>query len=81
MLKMFNVFDLCIIFTRRYGPLRYATQACFQLLRRVSAEAFITLRSKKDFVMLLRPIFGNFWFPVVTLVTFSSNLSHFVRNL
>ena len=30
--------------------------------------------------MLFWPIFGDFWFPVVTLVTFSSNISNFERN-
>ena len=29
---------------------------------------------------LFWPIFANFWCPVVTLVTFSSNLSNFERN-
>ena len=31
-------------------------------------------------IMLFWPIFGNFWCPVVTLVTFSSNLSNFETN-
>ncbi len=30
--------------------------------------------------MLFWPIFGNFWFLVVTLAAFSSNLSNFERN-
>ena len=30
--------------------------------------------------LLFWPIFGIFWCPVVTLVTFSSNLSNFERN-
>ena len=30
--------------------------------------------------MLFWPIFNHFWFPVVTLVTFSSNLSNFQKN-
>ena len=30
--------------------------------------------------MLFWPIFGNLWCPVVTVVTFSSNLSNFERN-
>ena len=30
--------------------------------------------------MLFGPIFGDFWCPVVTVVTFSSNLSNFERN-
>ena len=30
--------------------------------------------------MLFWPIFGNFWCPGVTLVTFSSNVSNFERN-
>ena len=35
---------------------------------------------KKNLIMLFWPIFGNFWCPVVTLVTFNSNLSKFERN-
>ena len=35
---------------------------------------------KNKLIMLLRFIFGNYWCPVVTLVTFSSNLSNFERN-
>ena len=30
--------------------------------------------------MLFWPIFGNFWCPIVTMVTFSSNLINFERN-
>ena len=43
-------------------------------------RAFFALREKKGLIMLFRPIFGNFLCPVVTLVTFSSNLSNFERN-
>ena len=35
---------------------------------------------KKELLMLCCPIFCDFWGPVVTLVTFSSNLSNFERN-
>ena len=35
---------------------------------------------KKKLIMLLWPIFGNFWCPVVTLVIFSSNLNNFEKN-
>ena len=45
-----------------------------------SAEAFFALRGKKTLIMLFWPIFGDFWFPVVTLVTFSSNLSNFQKS-
>ena len=45
-----------------------------------SAEAFFALRTKNEFIMLFGPIFGNFLCPVVTLVTFSSNISNFERN-
>ena len=31
-------------------------------------------------IMLFWHIFGNLWCPVVTLVTFSSNISNFERN-
>ena len=36
--------------------------------------------AKKELFMPFWPIFGNFWCPVVTLVTFSSNLSNFEKN-
>ena len=35
---------------------------------------------KKGLIMLFWTIFCNFWCPVVTLVTFSSNLSNFEKN-
>ena len=60
--------------TRRYRY-RYAS-----LLLAPAAKAFFALRAKKELIMLFWPIFGNFWCPVVTLVTFSSNLSNFERN-
>ena len=41
---------------------------------------FFSLLAKKVLIMLFWPIFGNFWCPVVTLVTFISNLSEFERN-
>jgi hypothetical protein len=39
--------------------------------------AFFALRAKKELFIMFWPIFGNLWCPVVTVVTFSSNL----RNL
>ena len=65
--------------TRRYGPLCGPTSSSCGG-HRPSAEAFFALRQKKEVVMLFGPIFGNFWCPVVTLVTFSSNISNFERN-
>ena len=65
--------------TRRYGPLRGPTSSSCGGLQ-PSAEAFFALRAKKKLIMLFWPIFGIFWCPVVTLVTFSSNLSNFERN-
>ena len=46
------------------------------------AEAFFVLWANNDLIniMLFWPIFGHFWFPVVTLVTFSNNLIIFVRD-
>ena len=35
---------------------------------------------RKKFILLFWPIFGNFWCPVVNLVTFCRNLSKFKRN-
>ena len=65
--------------TKRYGPLRGPTSSSCGGLR-PSAEAFFALRAKKELIMLFWPIFGDFWCPVVTVVTFSSNLSNFERN-
>ena len=65
--------------TRRYGPLRGPTSSSCGGLR-PSAEAFFALWAKKEIIMLFWPSFGHFWCPVVTLVTFSSNLSNFERN-
>ena len=41
---------------------------------------FVALWAKKEINMLFWTIFGNFWCPVVTLVTISSNISNFERN-
>ena len=59
--------------TRRYGPLCGPTSSSCGGLRPL-AEAFFG--QKKELIMLFWPIFGNFWCPVVTLVTFSSNISN-----
>ena len=65
--------------TRRYGPLRGPTSSSCGGLR-PSAESFLTFGQKRELIMLFWTIFGNFWCPVVTLVTFSTNLSNFKRN-
>ena len=70
---------IAIIGTRRYGPLRTPTSSSRGGLQ-PSADAFFALRSKKEPIILFWPIFVNFWCPVVTLVTLSSNLSNFERN-
>ena len=49
--------------------------ACYAGLLLAPAEGFG--RGKKELIMMFRPIFGNFWCPVVTLVPFTSN---FERN-
>ena len=54
--------------TRRYSLLRGGL--------RPSAEAFLALRAKKELIILFLPIFGIFWSPVITLVTFSSNIGN-----
>ena len=41
---------------------------------------FFALQAKKGLFMLFWAVFGDFWCPVVTVVTFSSNLSNFERN-
>ena len=61
--------------TRRYGPLCGPTSSSCGGLR-PSAEAFFALWAKKELIILFWPIFGIFWCPVVTLVTFSSNISN-----
>ena len=42
--------------------------------------AGLLLAPAEGFGLRPRPIFGDFWCPVVTVVTFSSNLSNFERN-
>ena len=74
-----KVYKTLLVITRRYGPLRGLTSSSCGGLR-PSAEAFFALRAKKELFMLFWPIFGNFWCPVVTVVTFSINLSNFERN-
>ena len=69
--------DLLMI-TRRYGPLREPTSSSCGGLRPL-AEVFFALRAKEELIMLFWAIFGIFWCPVVTLVTFSINLSNFER--
>ena len=61
--------------TRRYGPLRGPTSSSCGGLR-----PRLFFLPKKELFMLFWPIFGNFWCPVVTMVTFSSNLINFERN-
>ena len=64
------------MYTRRYGGPTSSSCGGLQPL----AEAFFALWAQKEPIMLFWLIFGNFWYPVVTLVTFSSNLSNFERN-
>ena len=67
------------ICTRRYGPLRGPiSSSCGGL--RSSVETFFGLRAWKSFFMQFWNILGHFWCPVVSLVTFSSNLSNFENN-
>ena len=61
-----------ITHTRRYGPLRGPTSSSCGLLRPL-AEAFFALRAKKG---LFYAVLAHFWCPVVTMVTFSSNISN-----
>ena len=58
------------------------TLAYFYILRRSSTfgRDIFALRAKEDLIMLFWSIFSFFWFPLVNLLTFSSNLSNFVRN-
>ena len=61
--------------TARYAGLLLAPAEAFGLRPR----AFLALRANKGLILLFWPIFRNFLCPVVTLVTFSSNLSNFER--
>ena len=63
--------------TRRYGPLRGPT---FSSCKGLRPRFFLPFGQQKELIMLFLPIFGNFLCPVVTLVTFSSNISNFQRN-
>ena len=60
--------------TRRYGPLRGPTSSSSGGLKTLSEAFFALWAKKKELIMLFWPYFGNFWCPVVTVVTFSSNL-------
>ena len=76
--KRSNLKECSITSTRRYGPLRGPTSSSCGGLR-PSTEGFFLLQ-KKILNLLFWPIFGNFLWPVVPLVTLSSNLSNFERN-
>ena len=62
--------------TARYAGLLLAPAEGIGLRPR----AFFALWAKKDLFILFWPILGYLWGPVVTLVTFSSNLSNFKTN-
>ena len=62
--------------TAHYAGLLLAPAEGFDLWPR----AFLALWAKKDLILLCWPILGHLWCPVVTLVTFSSNLSNFKKN-
>ena len=61
-------------YTRRYSQLRGPTSSSCGGLR---PWLFLPFGQKIDLIMLFWPNFGNFWCSVVTIVTFSSNLSNF----
>ena len=65
--------------TRRYGPLPGPTSSSCGGLR-PSAEAFFTLRAKKELLTLFVPILGHFLCSVATSVMLSNNLSNFEKN-
>ena len=64
--KLYELEDMA-----RYAGLLLAPAEGFGLWSR----AFFALRAKTGLIMLFWPILGHFWCPVVTLVTFSSNLT------
>ena len=57
--------------TARYAGLLLAPAEDFGLWLRLVGQ---------ELIMLFWATLGNFWCPVVTLVTFSSNLSNFEKN-
>ena len=59
----------------RYTSLLLAPAENFGLGR-----GFFLPFGQKKIIMLFWPTLGNFWCPVVTLETFSSNLSNFEKN-
>ena len=72
---------LCITITRRYGPIRGPTSSSCEGLGPATKAFWPFAQKNKNWVfMLFWPIFGNFGCPVVTLVTFSSNLSNLEIN-
>ena len=62
--------------TARYAGLLLAPAEDFGLRPRL----FLPFRQKRSLLCCFGPFLGGFWCPVVTLVTFSSNLSTFERN-
>ena len=80
--KKGGIYFFCVFRnTRRYGPLRFAGLLLspaegFGLWTRL----FFALRAKKELIMLCGSILGHFWCPVVTSITFSSNVSNFKKN-
>ena len=67
--------SLCLILedTARYVGLLLAPAEGFSLWQ----SAFFAFRAKKDSIMLFWSILGHLWCPLVTLVTFRSNLNIF----
>jgi hypothetical protein len=57
--------------TARYAGLLLAPAESFGLRPRI----FLPFGQKKELIIQFWPIFGIFWSPVITLLTFSSNIS------
>ena len=70
------VFTIKLEDTARYAGLLLAPAEGFGLRPRL----FLPFGQKKELIILFWTIFVNFWCPVITLVTVSSNLSNFERN-
>ena len=72
-------FYFLFMWTRRYGPLHGPSSCSCGGLQSPSV-AFFALWAQKGLIMLVWPIIGHFWYPVVTLVTFSWTLSNYERS-
>ena len=60
----------------QYTPTSLSLEGTARYAGLLRPRLFLPFGQKKELIMLFWPIFDNCWCPVVTLVTFSSNISN-----